>query len=333
MTERWRNIVVGLTALTGLAGLALMMVMFGYLPQFLEKGYTVRVRLTHAGGLTAGSVARLSGIPIGRIKQVDFEPPPSRGVVATLLVEPHVRIPSHATVNVVAPLLAGSPSLAFDTTQLAAEQMLETLPTDGSAMVEGSVPSLLSQFSETMQAQMKQPLEQLARMEIRFNALTDEWTKVGHNLEKMTYQPEPGAMDDRPPGVLIEAITRGSERLEEMREVMTDLRAALNKAQGTADQISETSKKVGTAADAAGEGFTRLTNRYVAVADDLSAAIADVRRLTSRATEGQGTVGKMLNDPALYDSLLDTTQRLGMVMDELKLLIEKWKAEGVPIQF
>ena len=58
-----------------------------------------------------------------------------------------------------------------------------------------------------------------------------------------------------------------------------------------------------------------------------------MQKLAAKASDGKGAMGKLLNDPALYDNLNDTAERIGQTADELKLLIEKWKAEGLPVQF
>ncbi len=71
MEDRSRNIVVGITALAGLVGLAFLLMLFGRLPAFLESGYELRVELPSAGGLKQGSVARFSGIDVGRVVSVD----------------------------------------------------------------------------------------------------------------------------------------------------------------------------------------------------------------------------------------------------------------------
>jgi hypothetical protein len=58
-----------------------------------------------------------------------------------------------------------------------------------------------------------------------------------------------------------------------------------------------------------------------------------MQKLADKARKGDGTVGKLLNDPALYQNFNDAAERIQKAVDEMKLLIEKWKAEGVPVQF
>ena len=86
MTERSRNVAVGLTAIAGLAGVCVLFLLFGYVPAWLEDGYDLRVRLTTASGLTEGSRVKLSGIDIGRVVGVSLEPPPQKGVIVTTLI-------------------------------------------------------------------------------------------------------------------------------------------------------------------------------------------------------------------------------------------------------
>ena len=50
------------------------------------------------------------------------------------------------------------------------------------------------------------------------------------------------------------------------------------------------------------------------------------------ASEGNGTVGMLLNNPDLYNSLTEAAVRLQRVLEEVQLLIEKLKAEGVQIK-
>ncbi len=49
------------------------------------------------------------------------------------------------------------------------------------------------------------------------------------------------------------------------------------------------------------------------------------------ARNGNGTIGKLVKDPQLYNNLADAVQRVDQSMTELMLLLEKWKAEGIPL--
>lgn len=322
MKDESRNVIVGITAMAGLVGLAAMLVMFGYVPGMLEKGYTVRVELEKASGLSKGSLARLSGIPIGRITSIELTAAPKVGVVAVLLIDEGIRIPHDVQVEVEAPILTGSSWLAFSVPS-EREPSVKMLPTDGSAVLQGTVPELVNEFARAVR-----------RIEKNFNELSEQWTKVGDKVI--------GLLEDRPPEPDDADQTKVNLMtvLNGMDQRLTHVGKTLDKAHLWLDQVIETTDKFGatvddirTTANKATENMEQLKHRYVALADDLSKTIVDIQKLATQASEGKGAVGKLLNDPALYDNLDDTAKRIGLVADELKLLLEKWKAEGVPVQF
>ena len=345
MKDETRNVVVGITALAGVAGLALLLVLFGYLPRMLEPGYTVHVALEHSGGLARGNRVRLSGIDIGRISGIDLAKSPQTGVVAVLQIRGEIAIPRDVQVTVVSPSLTGSPSLAFDTSHLKPEQLATTLPTDGSASLEGEVPELVREFAGELRVALRssvdaiaealqKPMAQLDRLEQNFNELSQQWSSVGQNINQMIEDRSPEDVDaGQAQANLTTVLKRTDRRLAELKQTLAEARRWVERVGTATDKIGAVADKVGHTADTATANVEQLTRRYVALADDLSGTIADVRQLAEQARTGRGAVGKLLNDPALYDNLNDTAERLGQAADEIKLLIEKWKAEGVPVQF
>jgi hypothetical protein len=51
----------------------------------------------------------------------------------------------------------------------------------------------------------------------------------------------------------------------------------------------------------------------------------------TKITDGKGTTGRLVNDPRLYDGLLDLTKSLKDAADRLNLLVQKWQEEGLPL--
>jgi phospholipid/cholesterol/gamma-HCH transport system substrate-binding protein len=61
--------------------------------------------------------------------------------------------------------------------------------------------------------------------------------------------------------------------------------------------------------------------------------LGEVRTLLGRAGEGEGTIGRLINDPVLYEDLDDAARRLADTLEALRLLVDAIKAEGVRIDF
>jgi ABC-type transporter Mla subunit MlaD len=135
-------------------------------------------------------------------------------------------------------------------------------------------------------------------------------------------------------------IERSDQRMAEIRDLLDAMRQWLAAARTTteklgaaADGVSDTTQRVGQAADEAKVQLEQLSRRYIAVADDLSGLLGETEQLVSAARDGEGSMARMINDPRLYENFNDSVERIGLVMDELRLMIQKWNAEGIPIQF
>lgn len=357
MLDRTRNTIVGLTSLLGLAGLFLLLVLFGYVPSWIKPGYKVVVEMQQAGGINSASRARLNGIDIGRVREIELLQAPKRGILLTLEVNGDVRIPKAAPGRVSAPLLGGSPTFVFTTAGLSDEQMADILPVDGTAQIvadESDAGSMAGAFAKSIsdsvdrvRGDMKVVIERFERVQENFQALSEEWTKVGQNVNQMIEPRKTAEVDAGTAAPNVSTLlARADARMKELeaaiagindllgdQKLRDDMRQTVGNARKATENLAAAAASAKTTSDNLNENVDRIAKRVVAVADDLSATIASARKAMDQAGEGQGTIGKMLNDPALYDNLNDAAERIGKAADEVKLLIDKWKAEGVPVKF
>lgn len=346
MTERSRNISVGLTVVVGIACAVGLMMLFGYVPVLMEKGYKVTIELPNASGLNPEGRVRLNGIDIGRIENVLLD-----NESGTVLVECRIRddmkIPADVYVKVYAPLLGGTAALDFDLSKLTPEQRRKPLPSDGSAVLKGNIPTMAGEFAREMQAAISGPANDLGKVRESFVQLSEAWTGVANDIKLLIEQRKTEDVDaGKAPGNLATVLARADQRLAEMHaliksvdawvndeQMRSDLKATLANAKTLTGNANEGVTEMRGTMKSAKENVDALSKRYIAVADDLSGAVNELRDTIKQAREGEGTVGKLLNDPALYNNLNDTATRAAKAMEEFKLLLEKWKAEGLPVQF
>ncbi len=330
--ERNRNIAVGLTALGGLIGLLALLFLFGYMPSFMQKGYIVEITYPTAGGLYTGSRVRLNGIDVGEVERVQLTVPAGSGVQVTARLQPDIRLPQGITATVASPLLGGASSveLVIDDVAVLGNG---SLPTDGSARIEGRIGSLETRFAAELKSAIEGPAAQFEALTASFTELSAEWRAVATNLNALTEQRDTDAVDaGELAGNLATVLARADSRLAQMQEAIDHINAWAGDEKLRSDFKATVSN---TAAASANLDATmkRIEQRVVAVADDLSKVTASANQLLATAQAGEGTVGKMLSDPALYNNLNDSAQRLQKALDEARLLIEKWKSEGLPVQF
>ena len=68
------------------------------------------------------------------------------------------------------------------------------------------------------------------------------------------------------------------------------------------------------------------------VSQQLVEALGQIEKSSRELTEGNGTTGKLVNDPRLYESLIDLAASLHKTVDDLDFLVQKWKDEGVNLR-
>ena len=311
----------------------------GSIPGWLEGGYAIRVELNTANGLNPSSLVSLNGIQIGQVTKVELQDPPVK-VFVDVMIRGEYRIPQTAYVGVESPLLGGSPTLVFMVKANEDGEPMVFLPQDGTAMIEGRSLGLASQLAGELKSAMVEPMKRLDRVADMFEKLTDEWVLVGQNVNRLV---GPVGVEDVDSGDAVgnlsTLLARTDTRMAEMEKVLEglnkwvndkqlheDIRQTVSNTRDASEQLSATVEQVRVNVD-------RLTLSYVAVAEDLSVAIKELQSVAAKANDGDGTMAKLLNDPKLYNNINDAAERLNKVLDETKLLIEKWKAEGVPVQF
>ncbi|MEL7089360.1 MAG: MlaD family protein [Planctomycetota bacterium] len=320
MTERNRNIIVGFTTLAGLIGLAFLLLIFGYVPKLVQSGYFVTIELPDASSLNNGSRVELAGIDIGRVESIDFKQPFGSGVTVDVRIRDGVQVPTEAQPQVEKPLLGGSPTIKFAVKDLSNGPPKSFLPTDGSALVQGRLSALAGVFG------------QLERMSDSFDALSTEWQAVGQKVNGFLEPQDLAAVEaGEVPGNLTTAVARVDLRLAEMQNVLAGVDSFVND-ESLRQDVTATAANARKASENLAGTMGSLESRYVALADDVSQVVAQMNQLMTAARKPQGTLGKLVGDPALYDNLEDAAQRIGRAADELKLLLEKWKAEGVPVK-
>lgn len=361
MTDRTRNIMVGLTALAGMASLAILLMLFGYLPTLLSPGYAVKARIADSQGINDASRVWLYGIDIGRVEKIELLPFPQRGVQLTLRIRQDVRLPEGTVASVNAPLLGGTPSISLDTSQIDLEQeSLRYLPTDGSAAlhtdlqpsslesrVAQELRSALESAAGSLQSQFGSRLDKFDKLADQLDELAVQWIEVGRNVNQITSPRNPADVDaGKQPGNLASAVARLDQRVADLKDSLdaigqwtgdetlrADIKAAAANARSLTEKFDTSLDQISDVAAKAEGHMEKLANRFIASADDLSGSIQTLQSTLTDLRQGKGTLGKLLNDPAAYDNLNDAFQRVGLAADEMKILLEKWRKEGLPLQF
>ncbi len=345
MSETGRNILVGLTTIAALAGLIALLLLFGEIEHVVRPRYALTINTDHASGLRRGSSVEHNGVPIGVIDAVEIHAEAKLPVRVVANIDSTVSIPAAAVPYATSSLLGGSAVLELDAPPGAIDA--GRLARNGSATIEGPIRfRMIEQITTELDSRMAP----LVRAFEKFEALSDTYREFGERLNAFLDEP---AVDDGQGGPGGDRGPNLRSLLQSVEDVMVDARAAIGLARdwlGDEQLRTNANEAVRKASilmdDAAGtiERFAGLaesleldadtvSQRLLPVADEAARTIEAVRRLTTLAAEGDGTVAMLLNDPGLYLSLNDAAQRLERAARAIELVAEKFRKEGVPIGF
>ena len=329
LSERERNIAVGATAIVGVLALCTLLMLFGYVPAWMEGGYTVTVQLPTAGGLHTGGQVSLNGIDIGRIQSVKLADDSAKGVKVVAKIRDDITLPANVHVRTQSALLGGGTYFAFVLDGQTPDE--QSLPKDGSASVTGYASSPFAGMAGEMRSMAQKPLEQFDQLNQRFNTLADEWTRLGQNLNQLV-EPRTTAQVDTgdATGNLPTILARFDDRLKQAQITLEGLNRYLDNPQ-LYDQIAGIADETHTTVTQFRQDMTQLKTRYLAMADDLTSTLNHMQTLIDQARTGEGTLGQLMSNPQLYRNLNDSAQRLDAMFKQMQQLIERWKAQGIEL--
>ena len=112
-----------------------------------------------------------------------------------------------------------------------------------------------------------------------------------------------------------ETINRIGTKLDKLSDdaaaTMTDVRQTVTK---TGNHVDDISKQVGD----------RLTQ--------IAKTLDHFESIAAKIDQGKGTAGQLVNDPKLYQALVDSSRELNATITDFKRLVEQWEQEGVSLK-
>jgi len=343
MRESLRNFMVGVVSIGGMIALAALLMSFGEFDAITNPRYKVTLVANNAAGLRVGGGVEYNGVPVGSVDSVyTAEGDVLHPVRVQLAISDGVSLPNDLEASVTTPLIGGSALLRLISPPRSAVPHVVMLLKDGSATLTAELSGgMFDSIAAALDERMKPLLESLGK----FNKLADTFTQVGQNVNELLQPQDPKALGDGAPPNLRTAVLKLNTAIDEATEGLrlakewlndqqlhNDARAAVAKASELIDKATGAVDRYTRLASTIEGRTDDLSKRLAVVADQLSATLEDVRGLARKANSGEGTVGQMLNNPDLYNSLNDAAIRLERTLVEVQLFIQKVKAEGLPMK-
>jgi len=121
------------------------------------------------------------------------------------------------------------------------------------------------------------------------------------------------------------AIIGDGENQINIKKTIASIETAFSQADATMQSIQRLS-------DTSTEKVQILSDKVIAAAEQLEGALSESRQILAKIESGDGTMGKMINDGRLYEDLLESSQELRMMLEQIKELAAETREDGVRIK-
>lgn len=350
MTDRNRNVLIGLFVLVGLICLAVLIVLFGESRGIFRQRYVLRAKFERISGVREGTDVKLAGVWAGNVTKVELIDPgrPGEGVYAVMQIDNKYVVPRGSIANVSTPIMGQAAINIIPPTAAA-----DSLPQDGTAIILGLVknpldtvidPKLMATLEKTtaqigILAEALTPaakavedllkVRTVAEVDKTPETVTANLSTAIERLHNVLKHIETVLGDPDVQGNLKETLVNFKAASEEAKLAVAGLKDFSEEAQGAATGAQKVIAKLDTTVDTTHQHINDLGQRLLLNADKLSRILDYFASAGHNMAEGEGTIGMLLRDPKFYDELMLTTQRLGAAAAELEVLVKQWQKEGL----
>jgi ABC-type transporter Mla subunit MlaD len=351
MTQTARNFYVGLTVLGALIALGWMLLRFGAAPVKLlrhDQQLTIHFVSDRADGLAEGSQLLYRGVGVGEITKlrrdendrdvlidaiVDNVPPLPGNVQAEVRTQSLISGQAVLTLELINPALAENTAAEASTMPGAIAPVLIPVQPIGQ-LRDGQILRATYVGTELIPPQIGQLASELQRTAHDLRAaglithLDESVRQAGDVLKSLRdYVDDPAMRQD-----IRDAITNFRTTTESTKHAAADIEAFSQKLGKISDQASDTITQARTTIthtqDDVDRVSTQVDNRLV----QMSKLLDTVQSVAGKVDQGQGTAALLLNDPKLYQSLVDSSRELNSTILDLRRLLQQWEQEGVSLK-
>jgi len=307
MSPRQRNVIVGAVVLLGLGIIAWMVLLFaGRLAEYFSApGLVVTITADRADGVTSGSEVKYLGIAVGRVIDVR-RGSDNKSVIIDSEVERQPPLPANVTAVIRMEGAFGTAASVFLELQGPPSGTLAP-GTHLRAQYEGPslLPREITQVAEDLTRQRL--IEHLDQTVISIREQSERAGKVLESVQQIVADPT---------------------MRQNLREALTNIRVATESATRVGNDLE---KFTGNLKHVSEQTTATMSDVRVAAAR-LGSVLDHFESVAAKVDQGKGTAGLLVNDPKLYQGLVDSTRTLNATVADLQRVILQWEQEGVTLK-
>jgi len=311
-TQRRRNMIVGVFVVVGVCALVWLVFKFGDLPSTFTKmgSFEVYVQFPTAPGVQKDTPVRFCGYQIGRVTEV-MAPEMREDLVSGLeyyqtvvilsIDKRYVTVPSNVEVKLMA---RGLGSSYIELKQYPGRPAVpldpnrpETKFLVDKILLQGSTGITSEFFPEESQKKLDELVDGIIALIANANDVIGSPDNK-ENLQKILVN-------------LTEASEHAKETIQEFRKFAVAGTTTLKNADSKAEDI---------------------VVAMVDTSEEVSKVASQLRLILEKINSGQGSAARLINDGRFYENLLENTQQIQLLLEELKSFVAQARDKGVPIK-
>ena len=326
MNDRVMQFRVGVMVLATAIIAGILVVLFGDLPSLVQATYPLKMSFSDARGISGGTPVRKNGILVGRVHSVMLDERGGVSVVAD--IDSYVPVYKDEVPRISSTILGDSEIQLVPGRIVPPRQRL------------GPEEVLVGAVS-------RDPMEAFATLEPKLGNALDSLAQASDSVQKLSTNIDRMFMggDDRFERVLrkteatLDAFNSAMKNIDDVmgdpasREDIKDTIAALPEV--VAD-LRKTVQGIGTTVDTADRNLRNLEGLTKPLGDRGSAMVAQIDRtigrldetlqqaamFTKALNESQGTLGKLVRDPQVYNDLAQAAATVNKLTKELRPIVD-----------
>lgn len=310
--QRRHNILVGIFVLIATGALIGLIWVFGDLPIAVSKlrSFQIVAQFAAAPGIQKNTPVQLGGYQVGRVIQVMapeiLEDKTGRKYHQTKVIlaidKKYINIPSNVDVKLM------KRGLGSSYVELVVDPGRELEPTDPNRpetvyLQQGMI--LYGSTGTTSEFFPEETQKQITDLAGRLIVLVDNANDI-----------------------LGDAKTK-----QNAKAIISNLAQASEQATKTLKEIERFSATGKATLQNADVQVTRMVDALAEMSDEFGRTLSELRDTIERANNGDGTAAKLLNDGRLYENLLDNSQELQTLLEQLRLFVAESRQKGIKIKW
>ena len=240
------------------------------------------------------AIMTVKGVKIGSVTRLSFDPARSDKVVLQFTIKRQYRIPTDSEAKIFSNGLMGAKAIEI---------------------TYGTADTYL-QKGDTLRSSRDRDLMDVAGSELDFfkQKVSQLTTDLSRTLENLNGLMETNA--DNIAGTLGNLNSVTGDMAEILSAEKNSLKSALDNLSKFSDMLGENAGRVDSIIGDVDRFTSQLTEEQFA--RKLSQAVEHLDDLVARIAQGEGTIGKLISDPELYDSLEKASDNLAALLADVK---------------